>query len=204
MPPQLPFRIAVLVVLLSAMAIALPRRLAAASSKEKVSHAAEGYAFAVVLRLCGLAMWIGVLAFLINPAWVAWSAIGLPDAGRWLGAPIAAAGLALMAAALAHLGKNLTDTVVVRTHATFVTSGPYRYIRHPFYVAAAGVMTGVTLLSDQWSIGLPCLVCLVMLVIRTPKEESMLITRFGDAYRRYTETTGRFIPRLHKRSESWD
>ncbi len=195
---QLPFRIAVLVVLSSAVAIALPRRLAAASSKEKVSHEAEGYVFAAVLRLCGLAMWIGVLAFLIDPAWVARSRIGLPDAGRWLGVPLAAAGLALMAAALSHLGKNLTDTVVVRTDATFVSTGPYRYVRHPFYVAAAGVMTGVTLVSDQWSIGLPCLACLAMLALRTPQEEAMLVARFGDRYLRYRETTGRFIPRLRR------
>ena len=193
---QVPFRIAVLVVLSSAVAIALPRRLAAASSKEKVSHEAEGYGFAAVLRLCGLAMWIGVAAFLVDPAWVARSNIGLSDVGRWLGVPFAAAGLTLMRGALSHLGKNLTDTVVVRTDATFVSTGPYRYVRHPFYVAAAGVMTGVTLLADQWSIGLPCLVCLAMLVIRTPKEEAMLVARFGDAYRRYTETTGRFMPRL--------
>lgn len=199
MPSEIPFRIAVLVVLSSALAVALPRRLAARSSKEKISHAAEGYAFAAVLRLCGLAMWAAVLAYLVAPDRVAWSALGLSVVARWSGGPLACAGVWLMRAALSHLGKNLTDTVVVRANATFVSSGPYRYVRHPFYVAAAGVMLGATLLSDRGAIGLPCLVCLVLLALRTPKEEAMLIDRFGDDYRRYIRTTGRFLPRLHAR-----
>ena len=33
------------------------------------------------------------------------------------------------------LGTNLTDTVVTRKDHTLVTSGPYRFVRHPFYVA---------------------------------------------------------------------
>jgi protein-S-isoprenylcysteine O-methyltransferase Ste14 len=37
---------------------------------------------------------------------------------------------------------------------------------------------------------------LILLVVRTAKEEQMLIDRFGDDYRRYMVTTGRFFPRL--------
>jgi len=44
--------------------------------------------------------------------------------------------------------------------------------------------------------GLSGLVALTLLVVRTAKEEQMLIARFGDEYRQYMTRTGRFVPRL--------
>jgi protein-S-isoprenylcysteine O-methyltransferase Ste14 len=41
----------------------------------------------------------------------------------------------------------------------------------------------------------------VLLVVRTRKEEQKLIERFGDAYRRYMAQTGRFLPRLTTSSD---
>ena len=52
------------------------------------------------------------------------------------------------------------------------------------------------MLAANWLIGLCSLVVLTLLAIRTPKEEQMLIERFGDDYRNYMATTGRFLPRL--------
>jgi protein-S-isoprenylcysteine O-methyltransferase Ste14 len=97
---------------------------------------------------------------------------------------------------LSNLGKNLTDTVVTRAEATLVTDGPYRWVRHPFYVTAALLMASVTLLTANWLIGLSSIVVLALLAIRTPKEEQMLIERFGQQYRDYMAKTGRFIPRI--------
>ena len=95
---------------------------------------------------------------------------------------------------LSSLGRNLTDTVVTRVEATLVTNGPYRWVRHPFYVTAALLMASVTLLTANWLIGISSMAVLAMLAIRTPKEEQMLIERFGQQYRDYMATTGRFIP----------
>ena len=100
---------------------------------------------------------------------------------------------------LSSLGKNLTDTVVIRANATLVTDGPYRWVRHPFYVTTALVMVSVTLLTANWLIGLGCLVVLSMLAIRTPKEEQALLKRFGQSYLDYMDRTGRFIPRIPKK-----
>ena len=54
---------------------------------------------------------------------------------------------------LSSLGTNLTDTVVTRAEATLVTHGPYRWVRHPYYVTAALLMGSVTLLTANWLIG---------------------------------------------------
>ena len=81
---------------------------------------------------------------------------------------------------LTNLGKNLTDTVATRRDATLVTSGPYHFVRHPFYVTAALLMAGVALLSANWFIGACGLAGIVLLVARTPKEEEKLVEKFGD------------------------
>jgi protein-S-isoprenylcysteine O-methyltransferase Ste14 len=77
-----------------------------------------------------------------------------------------------------------------------VTHGPYRWVRHPFYVTAGLLMISVTLLSANWLVGLSGLLAMALLVLRTGKEEQMLIERFGEDYRRYAAKTGRFMPRI--------
>lgn len=59
-------------------------------------------------------------------------------------------------------------------------------------------MTSVTLLTANWFIGLASVIVLALLAIRTPKEEEMLIERFGDQYREYRARTGRFLPRIFR------
>lgn len=49
-------------------------------------------------------------------------------------------------------------------------------------------------LALGWPIGLFSLLVLGMLAVRTPKEEQMLIDRFGQQYRDYMAKTGRFFP----------
>lgn len=196
MPAENPFRIALIVVFGLTMAVTLYYRLQAASSREKICHKEEGYAFASVLRLAGLWLWISTFAYLLYPASVQWASISLPTGVRWCG--VVAGGLCslLMYWTLSSLGKNLTDTVVTRADATLVTHGPYRWVRHPFYVTAALLMASVTLLTANGLIGASSLLVLVLLAVRTPKEERMLIERFGQPYRDYMAKTGRFFPKI--------
>ena len=196
MPPENPFRIALVVVIVLTMAVTLYHRLQAAASGEKISRKDEGYLFATVLRLAGLCLWIATFAYLISPPLVQWATVPLHPSVRWVGVVVGVGCSVLMYWTLSSLGKNLTDTVVTRANATLVTHGPYRWVRHPFYVTAALLMASVTLLTANWLIGASCLVVLGLLAIRTPKEEQMLIERFGQQYQEYMAKTGRFFPRL--------
>lgn len=195
MPSENLFRIALLVVILLTMSVTLYHRIQAGSSGEKISRKEEGYLFAIVLRLAGLCLWIATFAFLISPASVTWAMFPLPEWVRWLGVVSGALCSMLMYWTLSSLGKNLTDTVVTRANAFLVTHGPYRWVRHPFYVTAALLMASVTLLTANWLIGLSSVIVLLLLAVRTPKEEQMLIERFGQEYRDYMTKTGRFIPK---------
>jgi protein-S-isoprenylcysteine O-methyltransferase Ste14 len=191
-----PYRVAMLVMFASAMAISAYHRWQAAKSRERFDRRQEGLPLAVALRLSGMIMWAATLVYLINPQALTWASVPLPNWLRWLGAIFAAGGVGMMYWTLVNLGKNLTDTVATRAEATLVTSGPYRFVRHPFYVTAALLMLAAALLSANWLIAASGLAVMALLVARTPKEEQKLVEKFGDAYRAYMARTGRFVPRF--------
>ena len=95
-----------------------------------------------------------------------------------------------------NLGKNLTDTVVTRQEHSLITSGPYRWVRHPFYLAGALGALGVCLATANWFFAVLGAVVLIFLYRRTRIEEAKLVERFGDDYRSYMQRVGRFLPRL--------
>jgi protein-S-isoprenylcysteine O-methyltransferase Ste14 len=201
MESETSFRIVLLVILVVTMSIAIYHRLRAAASRERISHEEEGCLFAIVLRLAGLLMWIAIFAYLVCPSAIAWASMALPAWLRWSGVVGGALCPLLLYWTLSSLGKNLTDTVVTRSTATLVTHGPYRYVRHPFYVTAALLLVAITLLTANWLIVVSSLLALVMLAVRTPKEEQMLVARFGDDYRRYMSRTGRFFPIIGRKEK---
>jgi protein-S-isoprenylcysteine O-methyltransferase Ste14 len=136
---------------------------------------------------------------MIDPEWMAWSSMAIPGWMRWFGVAAVGSSGSLVLWTFRNLGKNLTDTVVTRKDHTFVTSGPYHYVRHPFYAAFALGALGEGLAMANWFLLLSGCLPMAFLVARTRIEEKKLIERFGDDYRRYTHTTGRFFPKLRAR-----
>jgi protein-S-isoprenylcysteine O-methyltransferase Ste14 len=163
---------------------------------EKLDRRDEGLVIMVALRLCGWSAMLGMLTYLINPASMAWSAIGLPDWLRWLGLPLGLIAVAWLFWMLRTLGPNLTDTVNVRANATLVTGGPYRWVRHPMYLGVALLLLSASLITANFFIACAGALAVTLLVLRTPTEESKLLERFGEDYRRYRSQTGRFLPRI--------
>ena len=84
---------------------------------------------------------------------------------------------------------------MTRRQHTLVTTGPYQFVRHPFYVASALAFTANALATANWFIALMGGLAMALLVLRTTIEEAHLVNRFGDDYARYMKQTGRFFPR---------
>jgi protein-S-isoprenylcysteine O-methyltransferase Ste14 len=82
-----------------------------------------------------------------------------------------------------------------RTNATLVTSGPYRWMRHPMYTAALVLVIATTFLTASAIVGIGGVVMFALLAARSRIEERRLVEKFGDAYRDYQKRTGRFLPR---------
>jgi protein-S-isoprenylcysteine O-methyltransferase Ste14 len=189
-----------LAVLISVVGMAISirfRQSAERASSEKISLKEEGLLTTIALRAAGLAVWAGVFIYIINPAWMNWSQIDLPLAARWSGVILGVLSDILAYWIFSSLGKNVTPTVVTRANHTLVTSGPYRWIRHPLYVTGLFAYLGFAFLSENWFIALMSVVVFVILAMRTSKEETHLIETFGDAYRAYMQQTGKFFPKLN-------
>ncbi len=133
---------------------------------------------------------------MINPQWMAWSAMPIPTWLRWFGVGLVACSCTLVLWTFHNLGRNLTDTVVTRRDHTLVVSGPYQYVRHPFYIAIALQILGGSLVTANWFILLAGMVPLAFLATRTRIEEQKLVDRFGPEYQDYMRRVGRFVPRF--------
>jgi protein-S-isoprenylcysteine O-methyltransferase Ste14 len=176
--------------------IALPFRIRSQATGETLDRTQEGVAMMIVLRLGGLAVWAGVMAFMIDPALMAWSSIPLPAGARWTGVGLTFVTAVLLIWTLRSLGPNLTDTVVTRASHTLVTRGPYRWVRHPFYDCMALFVASMALTMANWFVVVAGGVMFTLLGIRSRTEEDKLLERFGEPYRAYRAATGRFLPKI--------
>ena len=114
--------------------IVLPYRLRSQSTGEKLDRTQEGVPMMIAIRVVGVLLWLSVFTFMINPARMAWAGMPLPASLRWSGAILGLVAAMAELWTLRSLGPNLTDTVVTRQAHTLITRGPYRWVRHPFYV----------------------------------------------------------------------
>jgi protein-S-isoprenylcysteine O-methyltransferase Ste14 len=162
---------------------------------EKLDRWQEGAFILFGLRASALPMFIAGVAWMIHPPSMQWSAMPIPTWLRWLGVALVGCSCILVVWTFHNLGRNLTDTVVTRRDHTLVITGPYRYVRHPFYLAIALQMLGGSLLTANWFLLLAGIIPLAFLVARTRIEEQKLIDRFGPDYQDYMHRVGRFVPR---------
>ena len=64
------------------------------------------------------------------------------------------------------------------------------------YAAVFALLVAFLFMSANWLMVPPCAAAMVVIGLRIGKEETMMMERFGDDYRAYTERTGRLLPRL--------
>src|SRR5512139_3353125 len=99
---------------------------------------------------------------------------------------------------LKQLGKQNTqrdDSPMLAFEKTtaIVTTGAYRYIRHPLYSSLLFLAWGITFKSPGWLNILLGLIATAFLVATARAEEAEDIRFFGPAYREYMQRTRMFI-----------
>ena len=191
------FRLILIVILAAFLPVALYHRIRS-NTGEKLDRWQEGTFILFGLRFGAVPWFVSSLVWMINPQWMAWSSVPLPIWLRWCGFVLIGLWGILLVWTFRSLGKNLTDTVVTRKVHTLVTTGPYCYVRHPFYSAFVVAIFGGSLVAANWFVFVAGLVPFGFIVARTRIEEDKLVERFGDEYRNYIAKTGRFFPRLRR------
>jgi protein-S-isoprenylcysteine O-methyltransferase Ste14 len=127
-----------------------------------------------------------------------WADLPFPAWLRWTGVGIALVGFMLLQWSQNTLGKNWSDTPRLLKEQSLVTSGPYRWVRHPIYTAFLLILGSTFLISANWMIGLTWIGMAVLEVAsRISYEESLMLESFGDQYREYMKRTGRLLPRIN-------
>lgn len=157
----------------------------------------EGKVVLALRKIFGAPGLVGLLVYWFAPAWMAWSAMPMPEWLRWLGGAAGLTVLPLLAWIHHSLGTNWSDTLHVMPDHYLVTRGPYRWVRHPMYSVFVLFAISLFLITANWFIGLMWLGgTLVVVISRVPVEEKMLLEKFGDEYRQFMSRTGRFLPKV--------
>lgn len=174
-------------------------RLGGAFSKEERRTSTwkrEGAALPAI-RLLMLPWLFAVGLYFVAPGRLDAFQLDLPAWLRWLGAGVWLLSLVLLVWVHRALGRNFSGLLRTRADHELVTWGPYRWVRHPMYPTFLLLSIGMLLLTAHWVIGAPVFVGVALVMaLRTPREEAMMVERFGDDYRRYAARVGRYLPRV--------
>lgn len=161
----------------------------------QLAHEVRG--LVVVRAALGLVFYGTLMAWLFWPQAIGWSYLAVPAAWRWLAVALLLPTLAFYTWSSRTLGANYRGGVGLYDGHELVTTGPYRWIRHPIYVAFIGLMLLVLFLSANWVLGSSGLLLVsAIAAARIPVEERELDHRFGPAWKSYRERTGRVLPRM--------
>jgi len=129
-----------------------------------------------------------------------WAALTRPLPGALAGVILYAAGAALFWGAIAVTrGRHLAACFQNRMPETVVVTGPYRYVRHPFYVSYLLVWTGGFVGSGWWPLAITVIVMgTIYFSAASLEERTMLNSGAREEYGLYMRKTGRFLPRLSR------
>ena len=133
--------------------------------------------------------------------WLDWADYRLSPRARGLvgglGAAILACAVWLFWRAHVDLGRNWSPSLQLREGHALVTRGVYRSVRHPMYTSQWLWGVGQALLLQNWVAGWAGLALFAPLYfLRVPREERMMLDRFGEEFCAYMDRTGRVVPYL--------
>lgn len=149
----------------------------------------------VLLAFDSLGMIIPLI-YVFSP-WLDFANYSLPDCTGWLGAILFVMAISILHLSHAHLGQYWSPVVGIKKQHVLITSGIYKYIRHPMYAAHIVWSIAQILLLHNWIAGWSFFAVMIPhYILRVGKEEAMLKKQFGEEYEMYQKNTGRIIPRI--------
>jgi len=125
-------------------------------------------------------VWLAV--FVISPYGDRWdfAVIGTGDGLRYGGVSLFVLGLAWVGWAFLTLGKQHSGEVTVQSDHQLITTGPYRWLRHPMYLGLSVFPMGVGLVFRSWPGVLLPLLLVGLFIWRIGDEEALMHREFGE------------------------
>jgi protein-S-isoprenylcysteine O-methyltransferase Ste14 len=116
----------------------------------------------------------------------------------WIGATVFAVALWIFWSAHRELGRNFSQSLVVRQEHALVTQGIYGYMRHPMYTAFWLWVIAQALLLQNWVVAIGGFVGWGILFFgRIGQEEAMMRETFGEQYDAFARRTKRLLPWIY-------
>ena len=141
-------------------------------------------------------IWFGIILLLILPVDTPVKAFNLPTNDTL---PIVGEGMVVISILLLYWGHktmgNQWPVVKDMKNYSMVTTGPYKYVRHPIYLSFFLFTIGKSMVFANLLL-LIIIPSLIMLYVHTLMEEQKLAKKFGKSYLDYMSRTGRFVPYL--------
>ncbi|MBN2734623.1 MAG: isoprenylcysteine carboxylmethyltransferase family protein [Methanomicrobiaceae archaeon] len=191
---ELVYKLILLILLLVFMAVRGPDISRIKKREKKVIKSGRTDMFLLGLNTLGMMVFPVIYCF---SSFFDRYSMNLSDTLRIAGIIIYAASIVLMYIVLKELKGDWSMKLEIGKGHRLVTSGPYRYIRHPMYTAFYLMMAGQFLLVSNWFVGLFGILSFTILCIaRIPNEEDMMTEEFGDDYTEYKKRTKKIIPYL--------
>lgn len=135
----------------------------------------------LMLAIITLAPWLGSLA---------------SDEIRVLAIVLVAAGIGLVAWSRATLGSSFTPFPKPVQGGVQKSAGPYRFVRHPIYMAVVVTLGGWALLWQSAIAGALVVALAVLLDFKARREEAWLETAYA-GYGDYKRRTRKLIPFIY-------
>jgi protein-S-isoprenylcysteine O-methyltransferase Ste14 len=163
-----------------------PKRLRSDRARDRVLLTISATGMLIVPAIYVLTGWPQVADYRFRPALA------------FLGAVVFACSLWLFYRTHRDLGRNWSVTLEIRDRHALVSSGVYRYVRHPMYSAFWLWAVAQALLLPNWIAGPAGLVGFgTLFFLRIRREEELMVETFGDEYRRYMARTSRIVPGIY-------
>jgi len=174
--------------------------IAGAMEKLKTAIAEEdmGTGFKIITAITTAIGAAGLVLYLLSPPWWTWTSIPLGEWIQWSGIVIALVPIFFIIWVHRHLDKQWSIALELREDHKLITTGPYRYVRHPMYLGIFIYNIGLMMISLDVLVILFFAFTIWVNYRRIPREEQMLIQKFGDEYLEYIKRSGRLLPQFRR------
>jgi len=116
------------------------------------------------------------------------------NAIRFIGLPVYLIFSWIQVWSFKSLGDNYSQDIIIKKDHQLVTTGPFRYIRHPQYFSQILINIGGTAATVSYVLGILTLVEIPIYIMRALLEDKMLAKHFAEQFSAYKKKSGFMIP----------
>ena len=116
------------------------------------------------------------------------------NAIRFIGLPVYLIFSWIQVWSFKSLGDNYSQDIIIKKDHQLVTTGPFRYIRHPQYFSQILINIGGTAATVSYVLGILTLIEIPIYIMRALLEDKMLAKHFAEQFSAYKKKSGFMIP----------